>query len=468
MAIKTQGSITVAMITDITSTKKYYLLQSSTLSAPTKPTANPPGGTWTETEPTYSTGSTNSLYTCDLTVFSDGTFAYSAVSLSSSYEAAKAAYNKAIAAADLAAATDEHFWSDGSGAHISFGDDHDTSGFHQLLTSVKNAFMHGTTELMTLSESLIELGKNSTSAVIKFCAGTGEIGVIDSMLTLFSDKVGVKGNSQAVLASNGESNVAASKQNTTYAGLSQMAATAPSTDADPAAALLQAKCTRNSDSSTVSETYISLEAKSNGKAPVTVKASDITLNSSNQNNKYTAIKTDGTYAVLCPLANGESVTMGAYDTSTGNPIDSGISFMPRYGTNNLPTAYMNVSQMQTPSKLIPMSDFEEAMTGGSVSGGWRIWSYGKFRRMTCVASLYTACTANASPFWVTPSKLSVTLPAGLSSITNFNVTSSHDAIYGIATEVSTSTVFFMPTSIFNWGPNGSITDYYITVEGMVS
>ena len=58
-------------------------------------------------EPDYSTGSTNSLYFCDLNIFSDGTFAYSDVSLSSSYEAAKAAYNKAQTAQDTADAAQE-------------------------------------------------------------------------------------------------------------------------------------------------------------------------------------------------------------------------------------------------------------------------------------------------------------------------------------------------------------------------
>lgn len=105
MAVKAQGSITVAVLTAVSSSTRYYLLQSSTLSTPAKPTANPPGGTWSSTEPTYSSGSTNSLYTCDLTVFSDDTYSYSAVSLSSSYEAAKAAYNKAAALAQTLVAS---------------------------------------------------------------------------------------------------------------------------------------------------------------------------------------------------------------------------------------------------------------------------------------------------------------------------------------------------------------------------
>lgn len=80
---------------DVTATCRYYLLQASNLSAPSKPTRNPPGGNWSKTEPSYTSGSTNTLYFADLTVFSDGTWAYSSVSKSSAYEAAKEAYNKA-------------------------------------------------------------------------------------------------------------------------------------------------------------------------------------------------------------------------------------------------------------------------------------------------------------------------------------------------------------------------------------
>lgn len=80
---------------DVTATCRYYLLQASSLDAPDQPTLNPPGGSWSETEPSYTSGSTNTLYFVDLTVFSDGTWAYSSVSKSSAYEAAKEAYNKA-------------------------------------------------------------------------------------------------------------------------------------------------------------------------------------------------------------------------------------------------------------------------------------------------------------------------------------------------------------------------------------
>lgn len=98
MAVKASANITLTSVVDIQATYRYYLLQSSTLAKPSKPTTNPPTSSWDDTEPTYTSGSTNSLYYVDLTVFSNGTFAYSDVSLSTAYEAAKEAYNKAVAA----------------------------------------------------------------------------------------------------------------------------------------------------------------------------------------------------------------------------------------------------------------------------------------------------------------------------------------------------------------------------------
>lgn len=108
MAIKATGQITLSCVTDIEAVYRYYLLQSSTLAKPAKPTTFPPASSWDDAEPTYTEGSTNSLYTVECTVFCDDTFAYSEVSLSTSYEAAKTAYNKATNAQNTATdATDK-------------------------------------------------------------------------------------------------------------------------------------------------------------------------------------------------------------------------------------------------------------------------------------------------------------------------------------------------------------------------
>ena len=95
MAVKAAGQITLSSVVDVLATYRFYLLQSSTAAVPAKPTTFPPSSAWDDTEPGYTEGSTNSLYTVDCTVFSDDSFLYSAVSLSSSYEAAKVAYNRA-------------------------------------------------------------------------------------------------------------------------------------------------------------------------------------------------------------------------------------------------------------------------------------------------------------------------------------------------------------------------------------
>lgn len=108
-----QAQITLYKVVNVEQTTRYYLLQSSTAAAPAKPTTNPPGGNWVTTEPTYNSGSTNTLYFVDLTVYSNKlpdtnvNFSYSAVSKSSSYEAAKQAYNKANNAQNTADSAQE-------------------------------------------------------------------------------------------------------------------------------------------------------------------------------------------------------------------------------------------------------------------------------------------------------------------------------------------------------------------------
>lgn len=102
MAVKASVTITISKYRDTDSITRYYKLQASTAAAPAVPTTLTPSG-WSTSEPTYTSGSTNTLYYTDCIIFSDGTFQYTddgngkAVK-SSSYEAAKEAYNKAQAA----------------------------------------------------------------------------------------------------------------------------------------------------------------------------------------------------------------------------------------------------------------------------------------------------------------------------------------------------------------------------------
>ena len=101
MAVKASATITLSFMVDVKAVYRYYKLQASTTSAPSVPTSFPPTG-WTDSEPTYTEGSTNTLYTVDCNVFTDDSFIYTPVSKSTSYEAAKAAYNKAVNAQNAA------------------------------------------------------------------------------------------------------------------------------------------------------------------------------------------------------------------------------------------------------------------------------------------------------------------------------------------------------------------------------
>ena len=102
MAVKASATISIYRIKEVTSITNYYLLQSSTAAAPSKPTTDSPGGKWTTSEPAYTNGSTLTLYTVIKTKYSDNTFEYTPVSKSTSYEAAKSAYNKAVNAQNTA------------------------------------------------------------------------------------------------------------------------------------------------------------------------------------------------------------------------------------------------------------------------------------------------------------------------------------------------------------------------------
>lgn len=95
MPVRASDSVTLAVLPAPSYVRTYYLLQASTLAAPAVPTTNPPPSPWTTTEPSYTAGSTQTLYTVMLTAYGAVAFEYGPVQKSSSYEAAKAAYNLA-------------------------------------------------------------------------------------------------------------------------------------------------------------------------------------------------------------------------------------------------------------------------------------------------------------------------------------------------------------------------------------
>jgi len=111
------GHITLSRIVDVVSTTYFYLLMPSAAARPSKPTVSPPPvyetegySGWSETEPSYTSGDTRSLYITIRTIYGDGSFEYTTPSLSSSYEAAKTAYNRAQSAMSLAGDINQYFW----------------------------------------------------------------------------------------------------------------------------------------------------------------------------------------------------------------------------------------------------------------------------------------------------------------------------------------------------------------------
>lgn len=124
MAVKGSATVTLSQYRDTESVTRYYKLQSSSLAAPDKPTNVKPNETpagWSKSEPACDI--TKTLYTCDVTVFSDKTTHVSDVSKSTSYEAAKEAWNKAQTAqntaTEAAKKADNYISTDSTGIMVS-------------------------------------------------------------------------------------------------------------------------------------------------------------------------------------------------------------------------------------------------------------------------------------------------------------------------------------------------------------
>ena len=102
MAVIASDRLTLATLPSPSYVRTYYLKQSSTLNPPGVPKTNPPGGNWSTTEPTFSPNETATVYTVMLTAYGSVSFEYGPVQKSSSFEAAKQAYNQAISAGNSA------------------------------------------------------------------------------------------------------------------------------------------------------------------------------------------------------------------------------------------------------------------------------------------------------------------------------------------------------------------------------
>ena len=178
--VKAKAEITMFNVKDVKSVTRYYLLQSSTASAPTKPTTITPGDSWSTTEPSYTSGSTNTLYFVDLTIMSDGkTFSYSDVSKSSSYEAAKAAYNKAT----NVETTMNKFKQTSEGWQMNW----------DKILNGKEANTNKHTDYITFKDGNIKLGDSSSSKSLEISNETVNIKNGDDVVASFGEEI-VLGN----------------------------------------------------------------------------------------------------------------------------------------------------------------------------------------------------------------------------------------------------------------------------------
>lgn len=87
MSILSSAQVTLAWSAGILATIRYYQLASPTTATPAVPASSSSLGSWTETEPAADV--TKVLWTCERTVYADGTESWSKASKSTSYEAAK-------------------------------------------------------------------------------------------------------------------------------------------------------------------------------------------------------------------------------------------------------------------------------------------------------------------------------------------------------------------------------------------
>ncbi|MCF0228633.1 MAG: hypothetical protein HUJ76_02920 [Parasporobacterium sp.] len=194
MAVKASASVTLTRLTEVEAVTPYYILQSSTSARPEKPTTNPPPIPWSRVEPSYEGDITRTLYMTFLNELTDGSFQYTDVSVSSSYEAAKDAYARAEDGRKVA---ENYIHTDTGTNGLVVNNNEDVGeGYDvQLIASGADTGMNirkDSEVLAHFGESLVELGKNSTKSQVQMCGGKAgvstrygdlvDIGSYDSVL----------------------------------------------------------------------------------------------------------------------------------------------------------------------------------------------------------------------------------------------------------------------------------------------
>lgn len=170
MAVKAIGSITLAVVKEVVNTYPLFKLQKSTLNPPSVPSGAASG--WSMTEPTYNGNSTETLYIAWRIVYSDASVSYTAVSKSTAYEAAKAAWNKAHAAQTGLSNLNNYFWKDSTGSYISeYPKSSGLVGFMNRITSAGMELLLNGAKIAEFGGDVVRLGiANAERAIITLCA----------------------------------------------------------------------------------------------------------------------------------------------------------------------------------------------------------------------------------------------------------------------------------------------------------
>lgn len=164
MATRATASVTLAWSAGIVATTRYYQLAAPTAATPTVPTSSSRLGSWTETEPAADV--TKVLWTCERTVYADGTESWSKASKSTSYEAAKDAKGTATDAQAKAAALSTLIRQTDAGVEVGKSSDGKTYTTNRALMSSAGAFQvldKDGTVLASFDEDSVDLGGTSSS-----------------------------------------------------------------------------------------------------------------------------------------------------------------------------------------------------------------------------------------------------------------------------------------------------------------
>ena len=184
MATKATASVTLAWSAGIVATTRYYQLAAPTAATPTVPTSSSSLGSWTETEPTADV--TKVLWTCERTVYADGTESWSKASKSTSYEAAKDAKSTATDAQTKAAALATVIHDGDDGVSVGRSADGGVTYPQGRTRQSSDAFEvlddSGKT-LSSFSKDKVRLGVGSSTSEIDMAGGHGKIfGYLDPQM----------------------------------------------------------------------------------------------------------------------------------------------------------------------------------------------------------------------------------------------------------------------------------------------